>query len=251
MSAADIVYCYDGSLEGFLCCVFESFAHRELPFAVWPPAREQATFYPVRDIPTDAAHAERVLTAYCRLLGGEGRRLLLTAFLSGEPDKELILLRFVHLAFAEGPRALALLGHADVAPVYALSKAIGREVEKLMGFIRFEEADGVLGAVIHPKNHVLPLLRGHFCARFPEERFLIYDASHLEALWYTPHKAELLRLDAPLQLPDASEKESYYQALWKQFYRTLAIDERHNEVQRRTLCPKRYWADMTELREER
>ena len=37
---ADVVYLYDGSFEGFLCCVFESFAQHELPFAVWTPERE-------------------------------------------------------------------------------------------------------------------------------------------------------------------------------------------------------------------
>ena len=49
---ADVVYLYDGSFEGFLCCVFESFAQHELPFAVWTPERETATLYPVKEIPT-------------------------------------------------------------------------------------------------------------------------------------------------------------------------------------------------------
>ena len=52
---ADVVYLYDGSFEGFLCCVFESFAQHELPFAVWTPERETATLYPVKEIPTDHA----------------------------------------------------------------------------------------------------------------------------------------------------------------------------------------------------
>ena len=43
---ADVVYLYDGSFEGFLCCVFESFAQHEIPFAVWTPQRETATLYP-------------------------------------------------------------------------------------------------------------------------------------------------------------------------------------------------------------
>ena len=34
----------------------------------------------------------------------------------------------------------------------------------------------MLGAVIHPKHCVLPLLRGHFCSRLPDEDFLIFDA---------------------------------------------------------------------------
>ena len=43
---ADVVYLYDGSFEGFLCCVFESFAQHEIPFAVWTPQRETAILYP-------------------------------------------------------------------------------------------------------------------------------------------------------------------------------------------------------------
>ena len=56
---ADVVYLYDGSFEGFLCCVFESFAQHELPFAVWTPERETATLYPVKEIPTDRAKTRR------------------------------------------------------------------------------------------------------------------------------------------------------------------------------------------------
>ena len=36
--------------------------------------------------------------------------------------------------------------------------------------------------VIHPKHQVLPLLRGHFCSRLPDEDFLIFDATHGTAL---------------------------------------------------------------------
>ena len=57
---ADVVYLYDGSFEGFLCCVFESFAQHEIPFAVWTPQRETSTLYPVKDIPTDHVRAQRV-----------------------------------------------------------------------------------------------------------------------------------------------------------------------------------------------
>ena len=63
---ADVVYLYDGSFEGFLCCVFESFAQHEIPFAVWTPQRETATLYPVRDIETDSARAQRVFSALSR-----------------------------------------------------------------------------------------------------------------------------------------------------------------------------------------
>lgn len=245
---ADIVYCYDGSFEGFLCCVFESFARHEIPFAIWPPDREASTLYPALDIPTDPARADRVFRSFAPKLGRETERMILIDFLSGREDKELLLLRFLHFAFAKGPAALSMAGHPVVAPIWGMWKPIRREVDKLQGFIRFEESGGMLGAVIHPQNYVLPLLRGHFCARFPEENFLIYDATHGSVLLYQQHRAEILQLAAPLTLPAADEKESYYQELWKQFYKTLEIQARHNERCRRNNCPKRYWADMTELK---
>lgn len=242
----DLIYSYDGSFDGFLSCVFESFARREMPFAVWPPECEQPSLCPVREIPTDPDRAGRVRRGIRAKLGRDAAETTAVGFLSGQEDKELVLLRFLHDAFGAG--TAARLGSPPVAEANALARAVRWEVEKLLGFVRFEESGGMLGSVIHPKHHVLPLLRGHFCARFPEEQFLIYDAVHSEALVYQNHQARLVKLAAPLALPPPDAAESYYQKLWKQFYDTLAIAQRRNERCRRNHCPKRFWADMTELR---
>ena len=198
---ADVVYLYDGSFEGFLCCVFESFAQHELPFAVWTPERETATLYPVKEIPTDHAKARRVFASFRAKLGEETESLVTRDFLSGWEDKELRLIRFLHLAFALGPGTVKRRGHPEVAPLYQMKQSLDWEVDKFQGFVRFQEHEGMLGAVIHPKNYILPLLRGHFCARFPEENFLIYDAVHQAVLLYQNHKAQLLELAEPLALP--------------------------------------------------
>ena len=245
----DLIYCYDGSLDGFLSCVFESFARREMPFAVWPPEGEQPSFCPARQVPTDPVRAARVRRGV-RRLGGSAAETVAMGFLSGQPDKELTLLRYLHYAFSEAGAA-GRLGQPEVAAACALARNVGWELDKMRGFVRFEEHDGMLGAVIHPKNHLLPLLRRHFCERLAGEDFLIYDASHGEALLYQGGQAQLMRLSVPLSLPDPDGKESYYQELWKQFYRTLTIAGRENPRCRRTHCPKRFWADMTELRAER
>ena len=149
---ADVVYLYDGSFEGFLCCVYESFAQHELPFAVWTPQRETATLYPVKDIATDPAVARRVFASFGKKLGAETEYLVSRDFLSGQEDKELLLLRFLHLAFALGPGTVKREGHPVVAPLYAMKKSLDWEVDKFQGFVRFEEHDGMLGAVIHPQK---------------------------------------------------------------------------------------------------
>ena len=45
----DVAYCYDGSFAGFLCCVFESYARREIPAEVCPPEEGQLNFFGARD----------------------------------------------------------------------------------------------------------------------------------------------------------------------------------------------------------
>ena len=69
-------------------------------------------------------------------------------------------------------------------------------------------------------------------------------------LLYQDHKPQLLELAEPLVLPPPSAREQQFQALWTQFYRTLEIQARHNEKGRMTHCPKRFWADMVEMRGE-
>ena len=63
-------------------------------------------------------------------------------------------------------------------------------------------------------------------------------------------KTRLLELAAPLELPPPSEREQQFQALWTQFYKTLEIQARHNEKGRMSHCPKRFWADMVEMKDE-
>ena len=163
---ADVVYLYDSSFEGFLCCVFESFAQHEIPFAVWTPQRETATLYPVKEISTDPAIARRVFASFGKKLGAETEYLVSRDFLSGQEDKELLLLRFLHLAFALGPGTVKREGHPVVAPLYAMKKSLDWEVDKFQGFVRFEEHDGMLGAVIHPKNYILSLsIRRCYCTK--------------------------------------------------------------------------------------
>jgi hypothetical protein len=52
------------------------------------------------------------------------------------------------------------------------------------------------------------------------------------------------------ELPAANAEEEYYRELWKCFYRTIGIKERYNPRCRMNLMPKRFWSNMTEMKEE-
>ena len=59
----DTVYRYDGTFQGFLCCIFESYSRKEIPAAVCAPDRGQISFYDSCEIVTDPARAQRVARA--------------------------------------------------------------------------------------------------------------------------------------------------------------------------------------------
>lgn len=230
--------------------MFESFLRKEIPFAIYPDRAAWPTLFPIRRVPTDPARAARVFDSFEKKLGTRTRDLVTRAFLNDSPDKELTLLRFLHFAYGQGPRAPWMQGHERVAPVLALEKAVTGEAHLLKGFLRFQEYDGLLAARITPKHYVLPLLRLHFCQRLPGEDFILYDATHGAALLWQKGRASYAQLDEAPPFPAISREEAAYQELWKRFYKTIAIAARENPALRRSLCPKRYWVNMTELKEE-
>lgn len=240
----ETVYQYDGTYNGFLCCVYESYLNKEFPIAFFGD-EECFSLYPVRTIITAQEHARRVQRSIIRR-SSAADQLLQRAFLTCMEDKELCLYRFIRKLYTQG--AGFLKNTADEA-YYPLAKAIRHmngELEKLRGFVRFSEYNGVLGGEIEPKNRVLPLLRSHFCNRYANETFFLYDRTHRELLLYTKGRSRIFRVDQ-LQLTLPGEEEIQYRRLWKCFFETVAIDERTNSRCQNTHMPKRYRGTMTEF----
>ena len=245
----DVIYWYDGTFEGFLCCVFESYANREIPWDIWYYATRQSSLFPGVDVQTDMVRAQRVLKSIREKLGQRVYYMVVRGFLNGDEGKEIRLLRFLRLMYDKGPQAAYQTGAPEVADVVQLARAVANEACQFKQFIRFEEREGMLGAVISPKHYVLPLLRTHFCDRMPNEDFLIYDNQHYVALVRRGEDVHYTRFQGGYLMSSPEEREHTYQRLWKAFYDALAIEERRNEKLRMQHCPKRFWEIMTELKD--
>lgn len=244
MAWRDVVFQYDGTFEGFLCCVFESYVHKEFPIA-FSGDEECWSLYEVRYVVTVREHAQRVYQSILRR-SKAAADVVRRGFLTCLPEKESHLYAVIRKLYDEGPAFLRNTADPVYYPVAKALRHMGGELEKLRGFVRFSDYSGVLGAEIEPKNRVLPLLRRHFCDRYANEAFFIYDRTHRELLVYAKNHSRILPMDS-LQLALPGDEEVAFRRLWKRFYETIAIKERYNPRCQNTFMPKRYRGTMTEF----
>jgi probable DNA metabolism protein len=244
-----VVYTYDGSFDGLMCCVFESYDKNEIPADVLPENETVPYLLPVKHIETNEGRAKRVLSSIPKKMGSKALRVIHHAFLTCHPQKDQLILKFMRLGYSCGPSIMNRLTDETVHELFTAVNHLDREAGLYMGFIRFSEANGALTAQIEPKNIVLPLIGRHFRGRYPAEQFLIYDKTHGMALLHYDRKLTICSIEA-FEQPDPGEEELKFRELWRLFYDTIEIKERHNPRCRMSLMPKRYWNCMTEFARE-
>ena len=242
----DVAYLYDGSFEGLLCCIYESYYQKELPFLIFNHNETQETLFPVKEIETDIFNAQKVEDSIKLKISNEALWLVRLCYFSNIENREIIILNFLRLGYKIGPSVTNMLANDTVKVVLDTARTVSRESNYYREFLRFSDYNGALVAIIEPKNFVLPMIVSHYCDRFPSEQFLIYDETNKHALVYQNGESAIIPLD-DLELPKACAKEERYRALWKQFYNTIAIESRINPKLRMGNMPKRYWKHLTEL----
>ena len=240
----EVCYRYDGSFEGFLTCVFESYAHHEPP-ADFRLSSDGFTLWEEREVSTHPAHARRV---YKALYGVslDFQKLIERGFLTCLPQKELALYELIRRGLEEGDRVRRDLSDPTVAKVMLALKKMWTEWDHLKGFVRFSDFGGVLAGEIEPKNRVLPLLGSHFAGRFSGEKLALHDRTHKETLLCNRGRWDIVPMEE-FSLGRAGAEEKSYQAMWRSYFQTIAIEGRTNPKCQSTHLPKRYRHMMTEF----
>ena len=242
-----LIFSYDGSFEGFLSSVFDSFSMKTIPADIVIADDIEPSLLKIHDVETNFEHAKRVETGIEKKLGETVLGMVKRSFLFDGEGKESAILRFIWKAFSEGKSAGGKIGDEDVNRIYKMCVAVNNEAERFRQFTRFSDSNGALVAVIHPKHFVLPLIKSFFCARIKNEHFMIFDAEHGAALIHTPGKTAIIPVEN-LELPET--EDSFYSDLWKTYYRRIAIASRYNPTCRRNHMPKRFWQYLPEVQEE-
>lgn len=276
----NIAYLYDGSVEGLFTAVFMTYANKERPVDLLPASNYQPRLGQLaREIETDFGLALRVQKGICRTAGYEAFDLVKTAALADDPNTGIAVYRFIRYcmdprnagdfkqnrkgealrrkkltgagcgpALLNGAATPALL-HPAVEPVLKLERFVQNERHLMVQFLRFEEVEGGLWcARCNPKASVVPLIMDWFAARFNVQPFVIYDENHGIAGVYEGRDWNLVKTDS-FTVPPRTANEEAMQAAWKRFYDTLAIEARYHPELRRQFMPKRFWKNITEVKD--
>lgn len=244
---SDKIYLYDGSFEGLLCCVFEAYYRHENPADIESEADCQIRFgCEYENIPTDLKKADRVFSAAKKKISEKSAYNVMYTYLSNEPNKEKHILEYLRTGFRVGKSVDMRLTEDSVRFVNDTSRKVGSEAHSYKGLVRFSElANGAFYSEIQPKNNVLPILAHHFAKRLSGLAWIIFDTDRKLCCIYDREKWYLQYTDGIKT--DYSDDEEKYRTLWKEFYKTIEIKERHNEKCRMSNMPKRYWAHLTEM----
>jgi len=162
----------------------------------------------------------------------------------------MLLYKYARLSFKYKSKITNMLVNDTVDRLNKAVKHLTNESHRFIEFVRFSIYGDVLVSVIEPKNFVLPLISDHFCNRFMNECFMIYDKTHRQALIYKPNSQALIIPLDDFKEPEAENTEISYRKLWKGFYDAIAIEGRYNPRCRMNHMPKWYWKNMTEMKED-
>lgn len=196
-------------------------------------------------------------------LGADVYEKISYALLSADRRKAEMVFRAMLEAkkLSRKDRLMEHLGNEVVRAVFGMYRQVANEAHHYKGFVRFRELKNkTLFAKIEPKHAVLPCIAEHFADRFPQENWVIYDKTHEVFLIHEKGKRYYFLQQYMCMKGDSgsaqniagvfSEEEMDYEALWKEFVRSINVAERENRALQNQNLPLRFRTNLVEFSKE-
>lgn len=239
------VYETDGSERAFYAAVFASWKDKNAVLTS-QKERQSAIDETVICLTADAngaEEAERRVKKALRAIDAYAEGEIARVLSSGEINKENIAAAYIREIFLRKKPVRGYEQLPCVRDVADICRKIAHEIDRLKGFLRFQETtSGVYYAACAPDNDVAYDLARHFAAR-TDVPFVIHDVKRKYALCYDGTLKKMRAETATVQL---SQNEDLFAALWKSYYRNVAIRARKNKKQQDACMPCRYRKFMNE-----
>lgn len=244
-------YFFDGTKNGLLTCIFESFYEKRIPDDLTTECVQYGLLDEIVTIKTDSEKAERV---YKCLKNCKTKYLVSDfnlTFRSGEKSRFKVLFDYLNVAISnkniDVSKAFAL---PEIQAFTDLKNRIYTETHRFKGFLRFMETEkGFYYACYEPDNDITELLVPHFTARL-QSPFIIHDIKRNILALCDGKRYKILNGGDNGVTVFMSESEEIFLDLWQQYYKSINIEERKNLRQMRNYMPERYWKNLSEKQEK-
>lgn len=237
-----MIYVYDGSFQGLLTVIFDSYKFLEEVEDIVKNT-EQIDFINDRiKCVTEINKAERVKNSIIKNFSYSFYGNIFMVFSSNNEKKEIAIAKTLKKLYVKG---FYYIESADeyVVLFRNILKRVSEEIHSYKGFLRFDEKDGFLFARFSPENDILYYIFNHFKKRLVKTKFIIADTKRNRAVIYNGVRAEFF----DYEMKENFKIEDNYVDLWRTFYDAIAIKERKNERLRIQNMPKKYWKDLPEI----
>lgn len=252
----EAILSYDGSFQGFLCCVFTAYEEKLKVIDIQPPGEHpvRQLFITPLEVITEQGKAKRVWAGLKEKSSSAGLRDIKWSFLSEIKRIELHLYHMILYILSENEPVDRDFSHPAVLKIAQAAKKVGREKHRMEAFVRFRlTKDNIYFAAIEPDFNVLPLIKRHFKNRYADQKWIIYDLTRNFGIAWDLLEVQYITLDLSpeIEISGAPEKffhssEIAYQKLWNQYFSSSNIKSRANQKLHVQHLPKRYWKYLTE-----
>ena len=244
-------YFFDGTKNGLLTCIFESFYEKRIPDDVTTECVQCGLLDEIVTIKTDNEKAERV---YKCLKNCKTKYLVSDfnlTFRSGEKKRFKVLFDYLNVAISNKNIDVSkAFAQPEIQAFTDLKNRIYTETHRFKGFLRFMETEkGFYYACYEPDNDITELLVPHFTARL-QSPFIIHDIKRNILALCDGKRYKILNGGDNGVTVFMSESEEIFLDLWQQYYKSINIEERKNLRQMRNYMPERYWKNLSEKQEK-
>ena len=248
-----ILQCED-SLEGILTAIYDAFVEKnkmneykdgDISIEIGEN-HTMSLFAQQIEVKTDLDKAQKTLMSIQKKISYLAYKRVLSALCHFDADRGNAVLGFLVKGFPMGAKVIEDMANPYVMRVLELSRKVDNESHLFCGFVRFFDLGKFLYAEIEPKCNVLPQIMDHFSDRYPNEHYVICDKKRGIALIHLAF-GESFFVSGDEWNINLEEQEDYFERLWSQYFKTIAIEERFNPRCQNNLIPKWYRKHMPEF----
>jgi probable DNA metabolism protein len=241
-------YLYDGSFDGLASLLSVLIKSGTTPDGIdVEGSQEDLLFSDSLFINADIIGGEK-LTAWLERESPLAMNYVCAAFMSETTGFEMAIYRFLRTVIKQGFKAINNYADDSVREMQNLHRDVFGERHRMLGLLRFAElSDGTFYAPFEPDHNIAAIVAPHFSRRLASQNWIIHDVGRNLGVAFRKDSGrwELFNMELASAL-EYSQNEKEYRAMWKRYYKEIAIPERKNPRCQKRFMPVRYWKYLTE-----